>query len=270
MYVNVERLKENNRKLVIRPVIQRIKRVGHIDGSFNNRLATITHRSPKKLEPVSTPTHNYQQLTIQRAVPDSQVLEKPIPETGTYQARGGYNVIFDKNIHSRDRFHFGSKTRNEVFTNFNPQFVGNRIVNVRASNGEQMNVEAVQLDHRTSWDTISNTMHEHNLKNQHNDTWKYSLWDAKMYYNDQTNLHPAPAGLNAAAGAMGVDRVESLHYGLESVAGELQTAWMNLQQTLSAMSSSIGEHAVEPLWERLDSIKQSMNNLSSDIANTDW
>lgn len=215
-----------------------------------------------------TPSMASSRLPVQRQVPEGDEEEKPVAETGSYTARGGDGTIYSKREHPRHSFQLGSKTRYEVFANYNPQYAGNRIISIFLSDGGHTNVEGVQLDHRRSWDDISDTMNRNNENPA--SLFKYTHWDAKMYYNDQPNLHPVLANLNAAAGANGVDNVSRLHYGLESGAGDLQTAWMNLQQTLSGMSPSIGESAVDPIWIRLNAITQNMNQLSEDLVKADW
>ena len=203
---------------------------------------------------------------IQRAVPMGGETEKPVPDAGSYRARGGQNTIFDAELHPRSKFSFGSNTRTEVFEQFNPQRVGNRIVSVRATNGEQMNVEGLQLDHERSWDNIARVMTEHNraLKETGEEDMDafYTLWDAKMYYNDQPNLQPAPGGLNAAAGTEGVTATSETHYGLQAVQGELQTTWMNLQAGLTAVGEGVSEETALEVAELMWNVMRAMNDVT--------
>ena len=90
----------------------------------------------------------------------------------------------------------------------------------------------------------------------------YTLWDAKMYYNDQQNLLPALAALNASGGTEGVGEVPRIHYGLESVQGTLQTSWMNLQAGLVAVGGGMSEEAVEEVATLMLKISSAMNDVT--------
>ncbi|PRY90705.1 hypothetical protein [Mongoliibacter ruber] len=214
----------------------------------NTRLA-----KPMK---VSTPV-------IQRQVPQgSDSKQKEIPNT-VYTARGGENKMFNKDRYPRKNFSFGAHTRNAVFMRYNPQFAGNRIISIRGNSGEQVNVEGVQLDHQISWDTIANAMHDHNIN--HGRDWKYSLFDAKMYYNDIENLLPALGAINASAGKLGVNEMPRIHHGLEIYQGNLQTAWMNLQAGLVAVGHGITDENAEKIAILLHNVTSSMNDVTEEI-----
>ncbi len=203
----------------------------------------------------------------QRQVPQELRSEKKEVPVTVYEARGGKDIAFDKEKHPRSKFNFGAHTRNEVFKRYNPQYVGNKIVNIRSSTGEQVNVEGIQLDHQTSWDTISNIMDAHNK--ELGDKWTpkdgYSLYDAKMYYNDIDNLVPALGGINASAGALGVDEVPRIHEGLEIYQGNLQTAWMNLQAGLVAVGHGITDDNAIKIADMLQNITNAMNDATDEI-----
>ncbi|MEH2198734.1 eCIS core domain-containing protein [Nostoc sp.] len=177
------------------------------------------------------------QEVVQRAVPERGATFKPLPNTGSYQARGGQNVRFNSAQHTRARFGFGTNTRYEVFSRFNPTMQGNRIVSIRGSNGEQVNVEGIQLDHQISWDIISAEM---DRKNSDGSGEFYSFWDAKMYYNDIDNLVPALGALNAAAGAEGVVEERRQNHTIEAALAGVQHSWMNLQSIMNALNSGAG------------------------------
>lgn len=201
---------------------------------------------------------------LQRQVPpqgSGPAKEKEVANT-VYQARGGKNVPFDKNRHRRSKFRFGAKTKDAVFSRFNPVYAGNRIISVEDSNRRQVNVEGLQLDHQISWDRISAAMHKRNrnLGARWTPDRGYSLWDAKMYYNDIDNLVPALGGINAAAGARGVDLAEAIHPGLSIFQGRLQGAWMNLQAGLSAVGTGISDDVAAHIATRLGNIATEMNN----------
>ncbi|WP_298920247.1 DUF4157 domain-containing protein [uncultured Nostoc sp.] len=175
------------------------------------------------------------QEVVQRAVPKGGETAKPIAETAGYVARGGQNVQFNSNAHKRKDFSFGTKTRDAVFQKYNPTYQGNKIVTVRASHGEQVSVTGIQLDHQTSWDMITNAMENKN-KDQ-NGQFKYSFWDAKMYYNDVTNLVPAQGSINAAAGAQGVHMEQRGNSVIEATLGTVGQSWIHLQSVLNAIKN---------------------------------
>ncbi|MFZ1025391.1 MAG: DUF4157 domain-containing protein [Limnoraphis robusta] len=195
---------------------------------------------------------------FQRQVPRyGTETSKPIPETGSYKARGGQNEIFNKGIHLRKFFSFGSKTRLEVLSKSNLQKVGNLPVTARTGIGVQMNVEGIQLDHEYSWDNITNAMQNNNANS--NRTFDYTLWDAKMYYNDQSNLIPQPAGVNAAAGAQGVRRIQEIHAYIAEEIGRVSRAWLNYQAGITAIAQGdLDEETKIKLVEQLFQIRQQM------------
>jgi len=204
---------------------------------------------------------------IQRVVPpNGDGKSKEVPNT-VYTARGGVNTPFSKEAFPRSKFSFGSKTRNAVFLRYNPQFVGDRIVSIRSSTGEQVNVEGVQLDHQTSWDSISTAMDAHNKKlgKSWNNKTGYSLWDAKMYYNDIDNLVPALGSINASAGERGVNEMPRIHHGLEIYQGNIQTAWMNLQAGLVAVGEGISDENAVRIANLLSNVTREMNNVTEEL-----
>ncbi len=201
---------------------------------------------------------------VQRVVPTENMTFKPVANTGSYMARGGQNVKFNQAVHTRKRFSFGTNTRYEVFRRFNPTMQGNRIISIRASNGEQVNVNGIQLDHQISWDRISSEMQRYNNTNPQN---PYTFWDAKMYYNDIDNLVPALGALNAAAGADGVGVETRLNENVEGAVGTVQHSWMHLQQVMAALNNGQGFTQVsdEELTNILLDINSSFANLAEKL-----
>ena len=197
---------------------------------------------------------------VQRAVPGDGTPFKPVANTGSYRARGGQDTRFDSDAHTRARFGFGTNTRYEVFSRYNLTMQGNRIVSIRASNGEQVNVEGIQLDHQVSWDNISTEM---DRKNNEGTDQFYSFWDAKMYYNDIGNLAPAIGALNAAAGAGGVAVEPRQSPTIEAAVGAVQHSWMNLQQVMVALNSGQGNTQIsdEEMTNILLDINASLSGL---------
>ncbi|MBB6146535.1 hypothetical protein HNQ77_004514 [Silvibacterium bohemicum] len=206
---------------------------------------------------------------LQRAVPTHVGLPKPTPVVD-YAPRGGERTEFEPKAHPRKTFSFGTNTRNRILSQpqFNPQFAGHRVISVRDSaSGQQVNPEGVQLDHRVSWDTISKVMAEHNAQlhaqgKAFDPATYYTLKDAKLYYNDLENLHPALGALNASAGALGVQNVTKIHQGLEMYVGKVQAAWQNLQQGITSIGYLNEEEKAEGIAGRLHQIAHSMNELT--------
>lgn len=185
-------------------------------------------------------------------------------------ARGGRDTIYDALVHPRSKFSFGANTRREVLAvkGNNPQYVGHRLVSVRDSaSGQQVSVEAVQLDHQgSSWTNISDVMMRHNAQASATGVTDrnvyYSLWDAKMYYNDQPNLAPAQANLNAAAGGSGVTPETGVDTRLGLYIGQIQTSWMNLQQGLSSVGTGLSDDAAAEVAGLLAGVRDAMYSVT--------
>ena len=202
-----------------------------------------------------------QGLTIQRAVPETgDETEKPQAQTGSYKARGGEKFLYFKDRYPRSSFSFGSNTRFEVLSKYNPQMAGNTIISIKTVNGDHVNVEGVQLDHKVSWEKISAAMDKSNKSNNPLD---YTLYDAKMYYNDQDNLQPVLGALNASAGAQGV-RVSTGHSNFAEVQGIVQKSWMNLQSALIAVENIDLDSATQ-ITEVLIQISRNMDDLVEEL-----
>ncbi len=209
---------------------------------------------------------------LQRAVPEQVGLPKPTPVVD-YSPRGGERTEFDPAVHPRKTFSFGTNTRNRILSQpqFNPQFVGNRVISVRDSaSGQQVNPEGIQLDHSISWDTISKVMADHNalLRQQgkpFDPATYYTLKDAKLYYNDLQNLHPVLGSLNASAGARGVQNLALIHQGLEMYMGKVQSAWQNLQQGIVSIGYLGEEEKATLLAAKLQEIAQRMDGLTEEL-----
>ena len=188
--------------------------------------------------------------TIQCRVPYSEFEEPhPIAETGSYSPHAD-DSIFRKNRNRRSQFKFGSKTRDEVLgkPEYHPRYIGTRVVSIIDSSGQYNNVEGIQLDHAQSWENIANIMDSHNIMVADGllATY-YTVYDAKKYYNDQSNLHPVLGSLNASAGAVGVALYRYPNPNLAHYIGDLQTSWMNFQNYISSgivESQGRGEHFI--------------------------
>lgn len=240
MYAQVEKPKENKSRAIADSVDQK-KSNGKQDLEFvDNRTEALTQRKLKQAMDVNHVAYRpktHLNNVVQRAVP-GQAAFKPAPNTGRYRARGGENVMFSRAQHPRGRFAFGTHTRREVFKNFHHCIdVAGNVVAVMTAENRVANVAGVQLDHRFSWDNISGNMDAHNQQQADRNPGNcYTLWDAKMYYNDLTNLQPSLAANNAAAGNAGVLQGAPLNPVLAESMVVLHNQWMHLQQAIEVMS----------------------------------
>ena len=217
---------------------------------------------------------------IQREVPQNVDDQPPIPQTGRYIARSGKDEIYFSKEYPRTHFNFGEYTREDVFSMYPHTRMGNRFITVRDDkSGQQVNVEGIQLDHIQSWDNISNIMDLHNnkklepllnpnsgggrLQDLYNNHELYTFYDAKMYYNDISNLHPVLGGLNAAAGNAGVPKMQNRNEIIDQQIADIQLHWMNLQNCITAyyegnlLSNSNGGNLIY-LWIILEKLKNNM------------
>jgi hypothetical protein len=175
------------------------------------------------------------------------------------------------------------KTREQVFERFKsyPSYVGNSVISVHDSgSGQQVNVESVQLDHIVPWNTIAKSMAAYNdrvLKEYKAKTGKkvsleiigqlYTLWDAKMYYNDLDNLQPMIGGLNASKGAIEYCPEQhiynELNNGIAAEIGKAQTSWQNLQNALNVITYPEDEN--RQLINMLNKLTRNMNDITNKI-----
>jgi len=180
----------------------------------------------------------------QRAVPQDANLPKPLAETGGYVANEGAKAdIYSSKKYPRGNFAFGGNTRNQVLANHRATYYDKQIESVRVITGSQENQKGVQLDHRVSWSNIETYMDQRNKPaiaaidddaDLPAESW-YSLWDARMYYNDQTNLFPVLASDNAAAGADGVKPAPDIHKDLAVAVANTHSRWMALQRDVNLL-----------------------------------
>lgn len=209
---------------------------------------------------------------VQRAVPTGTGLPKPVPQTSNYKAQNkAKETKFTKAAYPRSKFSFGVYTRGAVLMHFNPTGIGSNPSTVMTSTGHQVNTQAVQLDHQPqSWANIADIMDTHNTsqgKNKipFNDTDYYTLWDARMYYNDVTNLRPAMGSDNASGGSEGVTVSAPMHLQLQATLGHTVHAMTNLQHVLGAFHESFQEDHLNYAVHSLVDIASRANNLSEEI-----
>jgi|GEM_PF-6584608 len=210
--------------------------------------------------------------TVQRAVPTNADLPKPVAVTGTYAAQNAARLVrYSSANQPRRDFAFGQHTRAEVLARFHPTYRDGEIESVRVVTGSQENASGVQLDHRISWHNISAFMDQRNATAYADDPDPaaddvYSLWDARMYYNDQTNLQPALGSENAGGGAHGVHAAPEINDDLAQAVAQTHAAWMATQRSANAFDPHIadgGELGV--VVERFEGIADSMNALRVDL-----
>ncbi len=209
---------------------------------------------------------------VQRAVPTAIGLPKPAPQTDHYMAQArANNTRFSKAAYPRSSFSFGVYTRGAVLARFNPTGIGHHASTVMTSTGHQVNTQAVQLDHQPqSWANIANIMEQHNaVQQQHGVPFSaaayYTLWDARMYYNDVTNLRPAMGSDNASGGAEGVAVAAPMHGQLQATLGHATHAMTNLQHVLGAFHESFQEDHLHHAVNSLVDIASRANKLSDEI-----
>lgn len=180
----------------------------------------------------------------QRKVPANGTAKtrKNTANVGDYRPRGKRERFTKDKYGARGYFKFGKNTRDDVFKHCGCIFVGKRIVSVFVD-GKLQNVEGVQLDHTISWSCIVDRMDQYNTTFNYTKD-PYTLWDARMYYNDQDNLKPALAGINASAGEHGVSDNFISHPNLNDYLARLQLEYMNLQQGISAMKIAEDEELI--------------------------
>ncbi len=209
---------------------------------------------------------------IQRAVPTAIGLPKPVPLTDHYMAQArANNTMFTKAGYPRSSFSFGVYTRGAVLSRFNPTGIGHHAQTVMTSTGHQVNTQAVQLDHQPqSWANIANIMDAHNATQQHHRVpfsaaAYYTLWDARMYYNDVTNLRPAMGSDNASGGADGVAVAAPMHDQLNVTLGAAVQSMSHLQGVLNAFHQSFQENQVHETANELAEIAGRADALSEKI-----
>lgn len=209
---------------------------------------------------------------VQRAVPTSTGLPKPVPATSNYKAQNkAKETMFTKSAYPRSKFSFGVYTRGAVLMHFNPTGIGTNPSTVMTSTGHQVNTQAVQLDHQPqSWANMADVMDTHNanqVKNKvpFNDTDYYTLWDARMYYNDVTNLRPAMGSDNASGGSEGVMVAAPMHEHLQKALAHAIHSMENLQGTLNAYHISFQEDQLFEVVGKLVDLAEHANKLSEHI-----
>ncbi|MFN4095184.1 MAG: DUF4157 domain-containing protein [Sphingomonas sp.] len=224
-----------------------------------------------QLTAITAPTGG---AVVQRAVPTGTGLPKPVPQTSNYTARNdAKDIIFDQKTYTRSKFSFGVYTRGAVLAEHNPTGIGHHASTVMTSTGHQVNTQAVQLDHHPqSWDRIADAMQRHNAQLKahgvpitSNDY--YTLWDARMYYNDVTNLRPAMGSDNASGGADGVTVAAPMHEFLRGSLGNAVHAMTNLQHVLGAFHETFQEDQLHDVVGMLGDLANHANQVSDRVQN---
>jgi len=224
--------------------------------------------SSLQLKNIKVNTVSLSNEVVQRAVPTvGNTVPKPIPNTGSYRARGGQRQIFSIADFPREVFNFGSNTRQEVLRRpeFNPQPPIGRVATITDITGQRVNVEGVQLDHNQSWHNIATAMqiHNQNLRQQgiQDINQFYTYYDAKMYYNDISNLYPVLGAINAAAGAAGVEAAQPIPEALSEVLDVLSDSTNHLRASLIARFTN-GQQVPQGLPEALLNIANEASEMA--------
>jgi len=208
----------------------------------------------------------------QRAVPENSDLPKPVAVTVPYNPQGN-DVAFDTTIHTRADVAFAAGTRPYVLERSHPVVVNGEIESVRVATGTQENVKGVQLDHRYAWDRIATNMHNRNViaHNQNRSfaykQYWYTLRDARLYYNDYTNLQPVLGSDNAAAGAGGVVAAPPIHNDLAAAVATTHGGWMRLQRDVNRLGADPAQLVREDVVERLQNTRNTMAETATAIEN---
>lgn len=263
----------------VRPTVQMAQGVAVNDDRHLEREADVMGARAMQLGSTGAPA----QLTaiappggavVQRAVPTSLGLPKPVPETSKYKAQGkAKETVFYKGDYPRSKFSFGVYTRGAVLAQFNPTGIGTNPSTVMTSTGHQTNTQAVQLDHYPqSWANIADIMNSHNVAQDHkkvpfSEDAYYTLWDARMYYNDVTNLKPAMGSDNASGGSEGVTVAAPMHEFLNVSLGNAVHAMTNLQHTLGAFHESFQEDQLKAVVEMLGDLANHANHVTDKVQN---
>lgn len=261
----------------VRPTLQMAQGVAVNDDRHLEREADVMGAramqigslgAPAQLTAITAPTG----LVVQRQVPTGGGGGKPVPQTTKYTAQNAAKgIMFSKANYPRSKFSFGVYTRGAVLARFNPTGIGHHAQTVMTSTGHQVNTQAVQLDHQPqSWANIADIMDAHNAQ-QHrlgvpfSAAAYYTLWDARMYYNDVTNLRPAMGSDNASGGADGVAVAAPMHGHLQATLGHATHAMTNLQHVLGAFHESFQEDHLQHATNSLIDIASRANKLSEEI-----
>ncbi|MFK0733624.1 MAG: hypothetical protein HEQ35_03245 [Gloeotrichia echinulata IR180] len=151
------------------------------------------------------------------------------------------------------------------------------MISVTTNEGQTINVAAIQLDHITSWQAISQSMDNYNNQLQPRpvddrnltpleQNQVYTLWDAKMYYNDQDNLQAGVAANNAAAGEQGMVQ-EIRNPVLDATLSTIGTQWLLLQQAVQAVVPHIQDPVdSENVLSELLRISEEMEEIRSGLG----
>jgi hypothetical protein len=261
----------------VRPTVQLAQGVPVNDDRQLEREADVmgaralqigTGAVPAQLTAIAPPAG----MVVQCVVPSAVGLPKPVPQTSHYMAQAkAQQTKFTKAAYPRSSFSFGVYTRGAVLSRFNATGIGHNPSTVMTSTGHQVNTQAVQLDHQPqSWANIANVMEAHNTaQEQHGVPFSpatyYTLWDARMYYNDVTNLRPAMGSDNASGGADGVNVAAPMHEQLQATLGHTVHAMTNLQHVLGAFHESFQEDHLNYAVNKLVDIATRANTLSEEI-----
>lgn len=190
---------------------------------------------------------------VQRVVPTVAGAPKPVPDVEGYNPHGR-DKIFRAADYPRRMFAFQAITKQRVIAKSDPVYdYRGEVIQIRAS-GNLVPLAGAQMDHEISWDDIVQVMDEHNRQMDAQNaplSAYYTLRDARLYYNDVSNLHFALGAHNAAAGSSGVPRLEDVHDDFRAPSGFIAAEWANLQQMLHAVSGGVTADQASAVFDRL-------------------
>jgi hypothetical protein len=204
---------------------------------------------------------------VQRVVPTATGLPKPPADVEGY-APHGKDKIFRADQFPRRMFAFQQVTKERVIAKSDPVVDHNQVTLVRAG-GNLEPLAGAQMDHIVSWDSIVQVMDAHNRLMddvQAPLSSYYTLRDARLYYNDVSNLHFVLGAHNAAAGASGVPQIEDVHQDFRAPTRFIGEEWMNLQQIIHAVSGGVTPDQAVQIFDRLAELGEDMRQTYNLVA----
>jgi len=185
-------------------------------------------------------------VAFQRKVPsieDKNTLpalggSKPEAKTVPYNPTGEKDYNFST---KRSNFYFIPNRKNYmgtrcyVFSKYNF-----RNSAVMTGGGYSADIRGVQLDHSPiSWEKIAKGINENN-RMATDDSSRFSLADAKLYYNDFENLVPEFASTNASAGDKSANGLAPLNQSLSDFEIGIEELWISIKNQLSYYATFCG------------------------------
>jgi hypothetical protein len=154
--------------------------------------------------------------------PTTDVVQRALPKNGRPDTKGLYNAQASAKLQTykattgRAGLDFGEHVVSHVRLKYGLSENSSNMMIATKAGSQPMSVEAAQLDHIYSWDSIRNDLHAVAAELQNGGTkswatqdlyiaeqkkWWPTVYAARMYYNEVDNLKPMTGGANASKGA---------------------------------------------------------------------